>query len=83
MKPTLATGCKAYFETKGFGMIPCIVVTVKGYSVRAKLTASRGEFDTYRRGEIIETTPLHCFPRKCVRRGRILAYAIAENGPCA
>lgn len=75
----LKTGTKAYFDALYFGLIPCVVVSV-GDAVKVKLTASRGQFDTYKRGEIVETTALHVFPRVALRGRTILAYTVVKDG---
>lgn len=76
---TLKTGCKAYLDAFLFGCIPCVVVSI-GDRVTVKITASRGQYDTYKRGEMIETGTSAVFPRECLRaRGRILAYTIKRD----
>lgn len=81
---TLKTGILAYLDTFS-GQIPCRVLAVAGDSegricapsptVKVKLTATRG---AYRRGEIVESTAFHVYPRECrvVRNGH---YRIKTN----
>lgn len=83
MKPQLKTGCKAYYDAFLFGVIPCVVVSV-GERVQVRLTASRGQFDTYQRGEVIETTLSMVFPREAYHfrgyKGHVSAYDIIWDG---
>ena len=82
---TLSVGCKAYFDCFT-GLIPAVVVSLDDIDgshpvAKLKLTASRG---AYKRGETIETSPLHAIPRKAVfvraRQYRIRRYLIAGWG---
>ncbi len=69
----LKSGDKAYFDAYMFGCIPCKVLSITrdNYTpsiihAEVKLTASRGEFNTYKRGGAITTTATWVYPRKSV-----------------
>jgi len=68
---TLRTGDTAYFGTVRDGLIASKVVSVGQWTVKLRLTASRG---CYERGEIVDTTYMHAIPRPAVRRGRYATY---------
>jgi hypothetical protein len=74
--PILQAGSMAFLDTFS-GQVPCKVLSVSGDStgnvcapsptVKVKLTAARG---AYRKGETIESTGFHVYPRQCrVKRG--------------
>lgn len=65
---TLERGCLAYYDAFCFGLVPCKVLRVyPNYRVKIQLTANRGRFDTYKRGEVIETQCSVVVPRDAVR----------------
>ena len=75
------TGGLAYYDTFA-GLIPCRVLAVTGESGAAstsqmvcfRLTANKG---VYRRGERLESSGLHVFPRTAVhqRAGQYVVWA--------
>jgi hypothetical protein len=85
VKPVLETGCKAFYDAYLFGLIPCKVLSVESSDkIRVQLTASRGQYDTYKRGEIIETNHQSAIPRSAahLRSGkyRIRSYETKLDG---
>lgn len=72
-------GTPAKWETVRLGLIPCRVLEVfkkldqHWNTLRIELTADRGP---YRKGEVIETSPLWVFPLDRIRRGQYYHYLL-------
>jgi hypothetical protein len=88
--PVLYVGCRAYWDTIAYGLIPCKVLSITkgpygGSGARVELTRTRG---AYTAGETISTNPDRVIPRNALTRARyglrirhyIVRYSAIEQG---